>query len=102
MLDIWNQSFYVFLVRVGAAILLYTFSFLFASVFSLLFSDKDQGCSPFKRKLTCLHTMNAKQKNNKNSMVYRITFSSDIKKRHQHPHGLRGGSKCQISKSAKF
>lgn len=32
MLDIWNQSFYVSLVTVGAAISLYTFVSLFALV----------------------------------------------------------------------
>lgn len=35
MLDIWNQSFYVSLVTVGAAILLYTFVSLFALVLLL-------------------------------------------------------------------
>lgn len=67
MLDIWNQSFYVYLVKVGAATLLYTFVSLFALVLLLFvfFLIKDQGCSTFKRKLICLHAMNAKQKKTK-------------------------------------
>lgn len=103
MLDIWNQSFYVFLVRVGAAILLFYFRLFvcFSAFVVCIFSDEHQGCSAFRRKLTCLHPMNAKQKN---CMVwyYRITCWSDIKKRHRHPRGSHGGLKCQISTSAKF
>lgn len=66
MLDIWNQSFSVFLVRVGAAILLHFCLFVcFGAFVVCIFSDKDQGCSTFKTKLICLHAMNAEQKKQK-------------------------------------
>lgn len=46
MLDIWNQSFYVFLVGVGAAIFAFYFClFVCFSAFAVcIFSDEDQGC----------------------------------------------------------
>lgn len=64
MLGIWNQSFYVFLVRLGAAILLYYFClFVCFSAFAVcIFSDEDRGCCSFKRRLICLHAMNKQKK----------------------------------------
>lgn len=103
MLDIWNQSFYVFLLLESVQrSLLSTSVSSFASVLLLFvfFPTRTEGGSFCfqEEKWICLHAMNAKQKTKKISMVWysRITSWSDIKKRHQHPHGLRGGFKCQI------
>lgn len=77
MLDIWNQSFYVFLVRVGAATLLYTFVSLFASVLLLfVFFLTRTRVVLLSRGNESVYTPWMQHKKTKNSMVwyYRITF----------------------------
>lgn len=66
MLDIWNQSFYVSLVKVGAATLLYTFVFVcFRAFVVCIFSDQGPGLFYFQEKINLFTCHECKTKENK-------------------------------------
>lgn len=101
MLDIWNQSFYVFLVGVGAAISAFYFCLLvcFSAFAVCIFSDEDRGCCLLSNENQSVYMPWMQNKTQKTAWYDLCISHFEVT---SHPHGLRDGLKCQLSTSAKF